>query len=78
METRAATRTNVCNVLIIGSGAAGLRAAIAAHQAGVKALVIGKRQRLTVSSQPVPPVPDYLEEWARDGRVIELKGRLLE
>jgi succinate dehydrogenase / fumarate reductase, flavoprotein subunit len=46
METRAATRTNVCNVLIIGSGAAGLRAAIAAHQAGVKALVIGKRQRL--------------------------------
>jgi len=46
METRAATRTNVCNVLSIGSGAAGLRAAIAAHQAGVKALVIGKRQRL--------------------------------
>ena len=45
METRAATRTNVCNVLIIGSGAAGLRAAIAVHQAGVKALVIGKRQR---------------------------------
>lgn len=46
METRLATHTNVCNVLIIGSGAAGLREAIAAHQADVKALAIGKRQRL--------------------------------
>jgi succinate dehydrogenase/fumarate reductase flavoprotein subunit len=51
METRAATRTNVCNVLIIGSGAAGLRAAIAAHQAGVKALVIGMRQRLDAHTE---------------------------
>jgi succinate dehydrogenase / fumarate reductase, flavoprotein subunit len=38
-------RTNVANVLVIGSGAAGLRAAIAAHQAGVEVLVVGKRIR---------------------------------
>ncbi|MDP9226151.1 MAG: FAD-binding protein [Actinomycetota bacterium] len=36
-------RTNVCNVLVIGSGAAGLRAAIAAHHAGLEVNVIGKR-----------------------------------
>jgi succinate dehydrogenase / fumarate reductase flavoprotein subunit len=38
-------RTIVSNVLVIGSGAAGLRAAIAAHQAGVEVLVLGKRMR---------------------------------
>jgi succinate dehydrogenase / fumarate reductase flavoprotein subunit len=38
-------RTNVCNVLVIGSGAAGLRAAIAAHLAGTEVLVIAKRAR---------------------------------
>jgi succinate dehydrogenase / fumarate reductase flavoprotein subunit len=38
-------RTNACNVLVIGSGAAGLRAAIAAHQAGTEVLVVAKRQR---------------------------------
>jgi succinate dehydrogenase / fumarate reductase flavoprotein subunit len=38
-------RTIVVNVLVIGSGAAGLRAAIAAHQAGVEVLVVGKRIR---------------------------------
>ena len=38
-------KTIVSNVLIIGSGAAGLRAAIAAHQAGVEVLVVGKRMR---------------------------------
>lgn len=38
-------RTIVANVLVIGSGAAGLRAAIAAHQAGVEVLVVGKRIR---------------------------------
>lgn len=38
-------RTNVSNVLVIGSGAAGLRAAIAAHEAGTEVMVIGKRQR---------------------------------
>ena len=36
-------RTNVSNVLVIGSGGAGLRAAIAATQAGVEVTVIGKR-----------------------------------
>ena len=36
-------RTNVTNVLIIGSGAAGLRAAISAHLAGTEVTVIGKR-----------------------------------
>ncbi len=38
-------RSNVCNVLVIGSGAAGLRAAIAAHVAGTEVLVIAKRTR---------------------------------
>jgi succinate dehydrogenase / fumarate reductase flavoprotein subunit len=39
-------RTRTTNVLIIGSGAAGLRAAIAAHLAGTEVVVIGKRHRL--------------------------------
>jgi succinate dehydrogenase / fumarate reductase flavoprotein subunit len=39
-------RTHVSNVLVIGSGAAGLRAAIAADRAGAQVLVIGKRRRL--------------------------------
>ena len=38
-------RTNVSNVLVIGSGGAGLRAAIAAHEAGAEVLVLGKRIR---------------------------------
>ena len=38
-------RTKICNVLVIGSGGAGLRAAIAAHHAGCEVLVIGKRIR---------------------------------
>jgi succinate dehydrogenase / fumarate reductase flavoprotein subunit len=36
-------RTNVCNVLVIGAGAAGLRAAIAAHAAGTEVVVVAKR-----------------------------------
>jgi succinate dehydrogenase / fumarate reductase, flavoprotein subunit len=36
-------RTSVSNVLVIGSGAAGLRAAIAAHLSGKEVVVIGKR-----------------------------------
>ena len=39
-------RTRTSNVLVIGSGAAGLRAAIAATEAGSDVLVIGKRHRL--------------------------------
>ncbi|MDZ4768875.1 MAG: FAD-dependent oxidoreductase [Chloroflexota bacterium] len=35
-------RTHVSNILIIGSGAAGLRAAIAAHEAGCDVVVVGK------------------------------------
>lgn len=38
-------RTNVCNVLVIGSGGAGYRAAIAAYQAGSEVVVLGKRLR---------------------------------
>jgi len=38
-------RTNVCNVLVIGSGGAGLRAAMAAHTAGCEVAVVGKRLR---------------------------------
>jgi succinate dehydrogenase / fumarate reductase flavoprotein subunit len=39
-------RTRTTNVLVIGSGAAGLRAAIAADTAGTEVTVIGKRHRL--------------------------------
>jgi succinate dehydrogenase flavoprotein subunit len=39
------SRSNVANVLVIGTGAAGLRAAVAAHQAGSEVVVIGKRRR---------------------------------
>ena len=38
-------RTKVCNVLVIGAGGAGVRAAIAAHEAGIEVLVIAKRAR---------------------------------
>jgi succinate dehydrogenase / fumarate reductase, flavoprotein subunit len=38
-------RRNVANVLVIGTGAAGLRAAIAAHQDGSEVVVLGKRRR---------------------------------
>src|SRR3977135_531632 len=39
-------RRRLCPVLAIGSGAAGLRAAIAATEAGSQVLVVGKRHRL--------------------------------
>jgi succinate dehydrogenase / fumarate reductase flavoprotein subunit len=39
-------RTASANVLIIGTGAAGWRAAIAATEAGVEAIMVGKRPRL--------------------------------
>ena len=38
-------RTEICNVLVIGSGGAGLRAAIGAHEKGCEVMVIGKRVR---------------------------------
>jgi succinate dehydrogenase / fumarate reductase flavoprotein subunit len=40
------TRTRTANVLVIGTGAAGMRAAIAAQEAGSQVLVIGSRARL--------------------------------
>jgi len=46
MSYRPGSRTRACSVLVIGSGAAGLRAAIAAREAGADVLVIGKRSRL--------------------------------
>lgn len=36
----------MANVVVIGSGAAGLRAAIAAHRSGAEVVVVGKRPRL--------------------------------
>lgn len=39
------TRTRAANVLVIGSGGAGLRAAIAASRAGCDVVIIGKRDR---------------------------------
>jgi succinate dehydrogenase / fumarate reductase, flavoprotein subunit len=41
----APTRMNVSNVLVIGTGAAGLRAAIAAHEGGTEVVVVGARLR---------------------------------
>ena len=38
-------RTNLTNILVIGSGGAGLRAAVAAHEMGLETVVIGKRAR---------------------------------
>jgi succinate dehydrogenase / fumarate reductase flavoprotein subunit len=38
-------RASVSNILVIGTGAAGLRAAIAGHQAGREVVVVGKRRR---------------------------------
>ena len=38
-------RTDMSNVLVIGSGAAGLRAAIAAHEAGTEVVIVGKRPK---------------------------------
>jgi succinate dehydrogenase / fumarate reductase flavoprotein subunit len=46
VSARPESRTRPCNVLVIGTGGAGLRAAIAARQAGVDVVVIGKRSRL--------------------------------
>ena len=46
MSPRPESRTRPCNVLVIGTGGAGLRAAIAVRQAGVDVVVIGKRSRL--------------------------------
>jgi succinate dehydrogenase / fumarate reductase flavoprotein subunit len=43
---RVNVRTHTANVLVIGSGGAGLRAAIAAHQAGAEVVIVGKRPRL--------------------------------
>jgi len=40
--------TQISNVLIIGSGGAGLRAAIEAKQLGMEVTVLGKRQRTDV------------------------------
>ena len=40
------TRRRTANVLVIGTGGAGLRAAIAAHEAGAEVVVVGKRARL--------------------------------
>lgn len=39
-------RTHTANVLVIGSGGAGLRAAISAHLAGGEVVIVGKRARL--------------------------------
>src|SRR6476646_8482681 len=46
MNHRMNVRTHTANVLVIGSGGAGMRAAIAAHEAGAEVVVVGKRPRL--------------------------------
>jgi NADPH-dependent 2,4-dienoyl-CoA reductase/sulfur reductase-like enzyme len=62
-------RSHPVDVLVIGAGGAGLRAAIAAHEAGT---VEGP------STSPVPPVPDELREWLDRPWDVALAGRLLE
>jgi succinate dehydrogenase / fumarate reductase flavoprotein subunit len=44
--TKQRPRTNASSVLVIGAGAAGQRAAIAAHEAGADVLLLAKRPRL--------------------------------
>jgi succinate dehydrogenase / fumarate reductase, flavoprotein subunit len=44
-------RTNVSNVLVIGSGAAGLRAAIAVYTSGSEVVMVAKR--LQTDAHPV-------------------------
>jgi succinate dehydrogenase flavoprotein subunit len=39
------TKSRTCNVLIIGRGSAGLRAAIEAHDAGAQVLIISKTKK---------------------------------
>jgi succinate dehydrogenase / fumarate reductase flavoprotein subunit len=46
VASKTPVRSRICNVLVIGTGAAGLRAALAATQAGAQVTVIGKRHRL--------------------------------
>src|SRR3954454_10252535 len=46
MNHRVNVRTHTANVLVIGSGGAGRRAAIAAHYAGAEVVLVGKRPRL--------------------------------
>jgi succinate dehydrogenase / fumarate reductase, flavoprotein subunit len=46
MPDRPSFRTETANVLVIGAGAAGWRAAIAATEAGVQARALGKRPKL--------------------------------
>ena len=43
-------RSRTATVLVIGTGAAGLRAAIAAHDAGGEVVVVGRRPRLDAHS----------------------------
>src|ERR687895_1318484 len=45
-DDRSMHRTETANVLVIGAGAAGWRAAIAATEAGVQARIVGKRAPL--------------------------------
>lgn len=45
MAATVPVRTRVSNVLVVGAGGAGLRAAIAAAEAGVEVTVVGKRTR---------------------------------
>ena len=44
-------RTDISNVLVIGSGGAGLRSAIAAHDAGCEVTIVGKRLRKDASAR---------------------------
>jgi hypothetical protein len=78
-------RSNVANVLVIGTGAAGLRAAIAAHQAGAEVVVVGKRRRddaHTVLAAGAPAAVLELAEWGArfarlpDGRLDQPRGAM--
>jgi aspartate oxidase len=67
----------VSNVLVVGSGAAGVRAAIAVHAAGREVVIVGKRLR-----------KDAIQSWRQlhgsefrqrgIAKVVSLEGRLRE
>jgi len=75
-------RSRVCNVLVIGSGAAGLRAAIAATEAGSQVLVVGKRDRLDAHTVLAADTwEQHFADTLREGyfighpRVVEIMAR---
>ena len=56
MADQPSVRQTVSNVLVIGTGGAGARAAIAAHDAGSEVVMLGKRPRKDAKGRRVQEV----------------------